>query len=473
MPLNLTIQCIVFYVLMANLLVSSHDIFDMLSKANDPVVKAAVDAPTDVKATANENAGNLKNDAASTLTFKTEYRTVLNAYRHVVRDWTEKFPSENAGEYCFLLQLSSSEVDRLHKFAAASSYEEKNVLHEVHVVSDILKRAVYKIEVENSTLNDVTWSAWLRSFDINVIIKVGCFLSVIGIISFISIRVHLGSGRWFATFFIFAFITSVMQNWYGLYQEAQAKVDVVLMKQLPKHCITGSKGFFWAIISYFSGFVQLPVNECLDYQKALHAIPHTQATPIQAISVTIAQLFTTPLGEIGEKLSEFFAGTMRHVPTLSWPIVIGLIVFILVVVLLMHSRYEINLPFMMGSLRPSAHGAIQGAAREKELEDALNASKSTVKSLENTIKELEKTNRTLEYNIESKKHVSRSSSNERINLQRERSSSNRRENNELRKRTTSPLRANQSSHMETKENRDPCQPKAASNLGVQREFLPD
>ncbi|CAF4492164.1 unnamed protein product [Rotaria socialis] len=458
---------------MANLLVSSHDIFDMLSKANDPVVKAAVDAPTDVKATANENAGNLKNDAASTLTFKTEYRTVLNAYRHVVRDWTEKFPSENAGEYCFLLQLSSSEVDRLHKFAAASSYEEKNVLHEVHVVSDILKRAVYKIEVENSTLNDVTWSAWLRSFDINVIIKVGCFLSVIGIISFISIRVHLGSGRWFATFFIFAFITSVMQNWYGLYQEAQAKVDVVLMKQLPKHCITGSKGFFWAIISYFSGFVQLPVNECLDYQKALHAIPHTQATPIQAISVTIAQLFTTPLGEIGEKLSEFFAGTMRHVPTLSWPIVIGLIVFILVVVLLMHSRYEINLPIMMGSLRPSAHGAIQGAAREKELEDALNASKSTVKSLENTIKELEKTNRTLEYNIESKKHVSRSSSNERINLQRERSSSNRRENNELRKRTTSPLRANQSSHMETKENRDPCQPKAASNLGVQREFLPD
>ncbi|CAF4344336.1 unnamed protein product, partial [Rotaria magnacalcarata] len=48
------------------------------------------------------------------------------------------------------------------------------------------------------------------------------------------------------------------------------------------------------------GFVQLPVNECLDYQKALHAIRHTQATPIQAISVTIAQLYTTPLGAIGE-----------------------------------------------------------------------------------------------------------------------------------------------------------------------------
>ncbi|CAF4501265.1 unnamed protein product, partial [Rotaria magnacalcarata] len=29
------------------------------------------------------------------------------------------------------------------------------------------------------------------------------------------------------------------------------------------------------------GFVQLPVNECLDYQKALHAVPHSQATPIQ------------------------------------------------------------------------------------------------------------------------------------------------------------------------------------------------
>ncbi|CAF4748840.1 unnamed protein product, partial [Rotaria magnacalcarata] len=32
--------------------------------------------------------------------------------------------SKNAKEYRFLLQLSSSEVDRLYTFAAASSYDE-------------------------------------------------------------------------------------------------------------------------------------------------------------------------------------------------------------------------------------------------------------------------------------------------------------------------------------------------------------
>ncbi len=32
--------------------------------------------------------------------------------------------------------------------------------------------------------------------------------------------------------------------------------------------------------------------------------------------MTFAQLFVTPLGTIGANLSEFFAGTMRHVPML-------------------------------------------------------------------------------------------------------------------------------------------------------------
>ena len=134
-------------------------------------------------------------------------------------------------------------------------------------------------------------------------------------------------------------------------------------------------GFFDIIKSKLGRFVQIPTNECLEYHKALRATPHSQVTPVQvdfsstpktilillflkALSMTFAQLFVTPLGAIGESLSEFFAGTMRHVPILLWPIIIVLILFIVVVLILMYSRYEVHLPFMMGSLRPSPHAAI-------------------------------------------------------------------------------------------------------------------
>jgi len=103
--------------------------------------------------------------------------------------------------------------------------------------------------------------------------------------------------------------------------------------------------------------VQLPVNECFEYHKALRATPFAQVTPVQAISMTFAQLFVTPLGTIGESLSHFFAGTMRHVPIVVWPIIIILILLIVIFLILMYSKYEIHLPFMMGSIRPSPHAA--------------------------------------------------------------------------------------------------------------------
>ncbi|CAF4768536.1 unnamed protein product, partial [Rotaria sp. Silwood2] len=47
----------------------------------------------------------------------------------------------------------------------------KDVLHEVHVITDLLKRIVNKIEEDKPLLSNLTWSVWLRSFDVNVIIK--------------------------------------------------------------------------------------------------------------------------------------------------------------------------------------------------------------------------------------------------------------------------------------------------------------
>ncbi|CAF1141284.1 unnamed protein product [Rotaria sordida] len=330
----------------------------MFNNVKDQVAEKVDYASTKVKEKVQKHVLNVKDDETCPSTFKTEYRTVLTAYRHVIKDWIEKFPSKNAKEYRLLLELSPSEFDRLNQFASASRYEQKDVLHEVHVISDLLKRIVHKIEEDKPIFSNLTWSVWLRSFDVNMIIKSILILIAIGAVSFISIRIHLRRGRWLTTFFIVTFIVSVIQNWYTLYQEAQAKVDEVLMKKIPKHCQGHSMGIWDSVKSYFGRFVQLPTNECFEYHKALRATPHSQVTPIQALSMTFAQLFVTPLGIIGESLSQFFAGTMRHVPMVLWPIIILLILFIVIVLILMYSRYEVHLPFMMGSLRPSPHVAI-------------------------------------------------------------------------------------------------------------------
>lgn len=181
------------------------------------------------------------------------------------------------------------------------------------------------------------------------------------------------------------------------------------MKKLPKHCQGHSVGFFDMVKAKLGRFVQIPVDECFEYHKALRATPHSQVTPVQvshllqwrkyriypclffsqAFSMTFAQLFVTPLGAIGESLSLFFAGTMRHVPILLWPVIIVIILIIVIIVSLMYSRYEVHLPFMMGSLRPSPHAAVSAPAHISEpLEHAVKSS-TEVKALQDRIKDLE------------------------------------------------------------------------------------
>ncbi|CAF3517384.1 unnamed protein product, partial [Rotaria sp. Silwood2] len=143
----------------------------MFNDVKDQVAKKVDYASTKVKETVQQHVFNVKDDETCPSTFKTEYRTVLTAYRHVIKDWIEKFPSKNAKEYRLLLELSPNEFDRLKQFASASHYEQKDVLHEVHVITDLLKRIVNKIEEDKPLLSNLTWSVWLRSFDVNVIIK--------------------------------------------------------------------------------------------------------------------------------------------------------------------------------------------------------------------------------------------------------------------------------------------------------------
>ncbi|UJR21691.1 hypothetical protein I4U23_024768 [Adineta vaga] len=455
-------RCIFFYFLMTIFLVGSNsqDIFDMFNNVKDQVAEKVDYASAKVKEKVQKHVSNLKDGGTCPATHTTEYRTVLTAYRHVIKDWLEKFPSKNSKEYRLVTELSSDDIDRLNDFASSTLYEQKDVLHQVHMISNILKQMVQEVQSQ-SVLSSLTWSDWLRSFDINTLIKGAVVLVLIGSVSLISIRTHLRRGRWFTTFFIVTFIVSVIQNWYTLYQDAQAKVDEVLMKKLPKHCQGQSMGFFDMVKAKLGRFVEIPSNECLEYHKALRSTPHSQVTPIQALSMTFAQLFTTPLGAVGESLSQFFAGTMRHVPFMLWPVIILLIIFIIVVIMLMYSRYEVHLPFMMGSLRPSPHAAIPRTTPVVEqIEDSSNKLTNQVRQLQEANEQLrlqlKEKNLALEHNLTTSTRSSRTTTTvEASPIERERSLSSRRSTSqdangtELRQRPTS------------------------SSIGFKQEFLPE
>ncbi|CAF1361919.1 unnamed protein product [Adineta steineri] len=468
-------RCIIFYLLLTTFCVGSQDIYDMFNDVKDQVIEKVDYASTKVKEKVQKHVQKLKDGGTCSATHTTEYRTVLTAYRHVVKDWLEKFPSKDGKDYRLLVELSASEFNRLNQFASSTRYEEKDVLHEIHVISDLLKRMVYQIE-DTTYVNSLSWSGWLRSFDINTIIKSVLVLISIGAISFISIRTHLRRGRWFTTFFIVTFIVSVIQNWYTLYQEAQAKVDEVLMKKLPKHCQGQSMGFFDMIKSKLGNFVQLPTNECLEYHKALRATPHSQVTPVQALSMTFAQLFVTPLGTIGESLSQFFAGTMRHVPFMLWPIIILLILFIVLVLILMYSRYEIHLPFMMGSLRPSPHAAI---SRTTQIIEQLEGSSNNASHAA-----LPRTTRTTEQIEDSSNRSSRAASPRRTHTTEQiEDSSNKSRHAALPPTTTHITEQIEDSSNKSSRAASPTRtyitqqtedsPKTSSDIGFKQEFLPN
>lgn len=148
---------------------------------------------------------------------------------------------------------------------------------------------------------------------------------------------------------------------------------------------------------------------------------------------------------IGESISEFFAGTMRHVPFVLWPVIILIILFIVVVVILMYSRYEIHLPFMMGAIRPAPLPPPAPQPVEP-IEHQQNPAENQIQHLENTVRrlqlELQQRNLQLEHHTQPTARTSRSSSIGRSNQERERSSSSQRPNasaaaeNVLRQRTT-------------------------------------
>ena len=92
------------------------------------------------------------------------------------------------------------------------------------------------------------------------------------------------------------------------------------------------------------------------------------------------------MGAIGEALSQFVAGTLRHIPAFMWPIMLLLILVIFIFIVLMYSRYELHLPFMMGSLRPSPHAALP--PRPEPVEQLEANSSARVIELENQVNEL-------------------------------------------------------------------------------------
>ena len=187
--------------------------------------------------------------------------------------------------------------------------------------------------------------------------------------------------------------------------------------------------------------------------------------------MTFAQFFGTPLGMIGESLSQFFAGTMRHVPIVMWPVIILLILFIIVVVILMYSRYEVHLPFMMGSIRPGPLPPSAPVQAMEQIDHQANATTGNqIQQLQNTVQrlqlELQERNLQLEHNPRSTSRASRSSNIERSDQERERSSSTRRSNQE--REGSSPIRRPNASALAENELR---QRTTTADIGFRRDLI--
>lgn len=245
------------------------------------------------------------------------------------------------------------------------------------------------------------------------------------------------------------------------------------MKELPKHCFTHSKGIIHSMKSFVGSIFLAPANECLEHQKALNALAHYRATPAQvnftsiykivlytffnlkALSITLAQIGTTGLGLTGENISQFFAGLMRHVATISSPMVISVTIAVLVGFLFIQIGGEIHTPIL--HISKSTHKKeldaalykikmleLNASSKKDQMElpkqiqppDNVNQSSNTQTTnlhcdphLYNQQKNESSDDNQLRFRNSSTEHANRSLDNQNTNRSRERSSSNQRGNN--------------------------------------------
>ncbi|CAF0789577.1 unnamed protein product [Adineta ricciae] len=265
-----------------------------------------------------------------------------------------------------------------------------NVLNEVHMVTKLLKESAVRIEELIPSFSKKTWSQKLRSLDLGKVL-LGVFLATgVGLTVVMSLQVRNHFRRTFKIMFTFIFIISVVQNCYGFYLEELAKIDTVLIKTLPQHCLSYSHGFFHTMKLVFTRTVQASHNECLEYQKALRNVPHAHATLAKAVSLTVAQLFITPLGEIGESISAFFAGLMLHVPFIASPIVISSVLFFLFILIITRSKYALTSVYGLFSFHPVVTPDVTKSPQYLEKVNQLELKEKECENLEQKITELKK-----------------------------------------------------------------------------------
>ncbi|CAF1312742.1 unnamed protein product [Adineta steineri] len=394
-----------FYFLINNVFGNAEDIFDMFGDTHTPVTKEAKVDKVEINPTTTVTMKTVvdhKKNSVPSASYENQYRTTIIAYRSVLEDWTQKLPSEDAGLYRLILQLSPDDIVRLKNFAKNTKYDE--ILKEVHAVSTLLQRSAIRIEELKPSHSKLTRLEWIQSIDGNKIVLFVLVPISIGLVMFISIQAPHNFRRWFTSFLVFAFMTSVFLNCLRLYMDSLAEVDATLIKTLPEHCLSYSHGFFHNLKTAISRTVQVPHDDCVEYQKALRRLPHADATLIKGISLTVTEFFTTPLGKIGEGISKFFGGLMLHVPIAMLPIVFGFIGFFLFLFVITRKGYGLSAMYGLISFHPVHPPAITKSDNALELkEEELKESKKKIEYLQRQIEHLENEKLALKSNETSSK----------------------------------------------------------------------
>ncbi|CAF1408560.1 unnamed protein product [Adineta steineri] len=388
------LQWFMFYFLINNVFGNAEDIFDMFGDTHTPVTKEAKVDKVEIKPTTTVTMKTVvdhKKNSVPSASYENQYRSTIIAYRSVLEDWTQKLPSEDAGLYRLILQLSPDDIVRLKNFAKNTKHEE--ILKEVHAVSTLLQRSAIRIEELIPSYSKLTWLERIQSIDGEKTVSLILIPISIGLVMLISIQAHHNFRRWLTTFFVFAFMISVFQNCLGLYMDSLAEVDATLIKTLPEHCLSYSHGFFHNIKTAIFRTVQVPHDDCVEYQKALRRLPHTYATLIKGISLTVTEFFTTPLGKMGEGISKFFGGLMLHVPLYMLLPVLFIIGYFLTLFLLTWKGYGVSAMFGLIAIQPVHPPAITNSDNALELkEEELKEWKKQNEDLQRQIKDLKKKN---------------------------------------------------------------------------------
>lgn len=152
-------------------------------------------------------------------------------------------------------------------------------------------------------------------------------------------------------------IINTFWNWKRMYQEALAHREAELAKlvDIPSECRPNEpQSLFYKFGSLvMKSLFGKDADACEKYHKAMGVDPIWQVSPGVALSETIAQFLTHPLGVLGSNIGTFYYNLNENVPWFSYYILLIASLLFGFFFMVAMFKYRIRLPFGIVSIEPA------------------------------------------------------------------------------------------------------------------------